>query len=88
MRHPGNKPRFVWDRCGPLFVIYWAHDDIVEWFVCPDAEDKCEERAIAMSHATTVEEAMTQVAAAITAIAHDMLAWVVAPSSGVREADA
>ena len=52
MRRPANDAWFEKQKCGPFFVffsvIYFnGHDDIiVEWCLCPDDEDKAEERAL------------------------------------------
>jgi hypothetical protein len=84
MKHPGEKPWFVEDPCGPFFAIYCERvrraidlpdRPMVEWYLCPDNEDKCHERAIAEGCAHTVELAMLQVADAVTAIAGILLAW-------------
>jgi hypothetical protein len=83
VRHPGKEPWFEKDACGPFFVFYCERkrypDDpdrpLVEWYLCPDDEDKCHERAYAEGRAHTVELAMLQVADAVAAIASSMLAW-------------
>lgn len=85
MKHPGNKLGFEKDCCGPLFIFYCTNDDGgVDWYICPDDEDKCtDRRAIAEANASSPEEAMRQVAAAVTTIAHDMLSWAAtAPAGG------
>lgn len=80
MKHPGKNPWFAEDQCGPLFVFYCEDKDSpaeerVEWYLCPDNEDKCQRRAIASGRASSIELAMTQVADTVAAIAHVMLAW-------------
>jgi len=82
VKHPGKRPWYVKDKCGPFFVVYCEDEDvdasgIVSWYVCPDDEDKCTERSHVNGCASSVEEAMRQVAAAVSQIAWDVLAWVV-----------
>lgn len=85
MKHPGTDPWYVKDRCGPLFVFYHRDasvcpsigddDGRVAWCICPDDEDKAEERSIAQGCAATPEDAMRGVAEAASAIAREMLDW-------------
>lgn len=84
MKHPGNKPWFEKDRCGPLFIFYCANDDgSIDWYICPDDEDKCtDRRAVVESSAPSPEEAMRQVAAAVTTIAQEMLSWAATAPAG------
>lgn len=83
MKHPGPKPWYVKDTCGPLFVFYCTGaNGGIDWYICPDDEDKCtDRRALQEGNAPSPEEAMQQVAAAVTAIAQEMLAWTaIAPA--------
>jgi hypothetical protein len=81
VKHPGNKPWFEKDRCGPLFVFYCDDDEGgIDWYICPDDEDKCtQRRTILKGNAPSPEEALQQVAAAVTKIAQDRLVWANAP---------
>lgn len=82
MKHPGNRPWFEEDQCGPWFIYYCEDDDGVDWYVCPDDEDKCEERPIAAGRAENVDAAMRQVADAVSALARGILAWAAAGTPG------
>lgn len=86
MKHPGTKPWFEKDSCGPLFVFYCTGaDGGIDWYICPDDEDKCtDRRAITEGNAASPEEAMRQVAAAVTTIAHAMLSWAAISPTAVQ----
>lgn len=62
MQRPPNDAWYHKQMCGPLFVYFTVHDNTeygekpesddavqVDWYICPDDEDKSEERAFASS---------------------------------------
>ena len=55
MKRPANNAWFEKQMCGPLVVYFTVHEGnydaeiVVEWQICPDDEDKAEERAFASS---------------------------------------
>ncbi len=55
MKRPPNDAWFDTQRCGPLFVMFTVHEYeiegmvVVEWCICPDDDDKSDERAISGS---------------------------------------
>ena len=90
MKRPSNDAWFEKQKCGPFFVYFTVHDDDdadvhVEWCLCPDDEDKSEERAFAGSDRdirgtkdqldTLIDRAMSEAREAAKSIARNILAW-------------
>lgn len=90
MKRPSKNAWFEKQMCGPLVVYFTVHDDdandvCVEWCICPDDEDKSEERAFAGSDHdirgpareldALIDRAVKEAAAAATHIAREILAW-------------
>ena len=90
MKRPSNDAWFEKQKCGPLFVYFTVHDDedadvCVEWHLCPDDEDKSEERAFAGSDwnirgpkdqlDALIDRAMSEAREAVKSIARNILAW-------------
>ena len=90
MKRPSNDAWFEKQKCGPLFVYFTVHDDSdadvhVEWCICPDDEDKSEERAFAGSDwdirgpkdqlDALIDRAMSEAREAAKRVARNILAW-------------
>lgn len=90
MKRPSNDAWFEKQKCGPLFVYFTVYDDddadvCVEWHLCPDDEDKSDERAFAGSDRNIrgpkdqldalIDRAMREAGEAATRIARNILAW-------------
>jgi len=90
MKRPENDAWFEKQECGPLFVFFTvhSHDGLnasVDWCICADDEDKCEERALAGSDndirgkrdqlTELINLAMDRARASARRIANDMLSW-------------
>lgn len=94
MKRPANDAWFEKQLCGPLFVYFkvddQADDDvIVEWWICPDDEDKCDERAFVGSDHdirgpkdqidALIDLAMHEVRGAAVRIGNELLTWAKSP---------
>ena len=90
MKRPSNDAWFEKQQCGPLFVYFKVDDRygdevMVEWWICPDDEDKCDERAFAGSGSdirgpkdqldALIDRAVRDAREAATNIARNILAW-------------
>lgn len=91
MKRPPNDAWFDEQKCGPLFVYFTVHEydqegiTVVDWYICPDNEDKSEERALAESDNdikgpsdqldTLIDRAMEQARASAQVIARQIMAW-------------
>ena len=90
MKRPANDAWFEKQMCGPLVVYFTVvdYDDnavCVEWYICPDDEDKSEERAFAGSDSdirgpkdqldALIDRAVRDAREAATNIARNILAW-------------
>ena len=90
MKRPSNDAWFEKQVCGPLFVYFKVddrYDDevIVEWWICPDDEDKCDERAYAGSDRdirgpkdqldALIDRAMREARESALHIAQQIAAW-------------
>lgn len=98
MKRPSNDAWFEKQKCGPFFVYFTVSvedgDASVEWQICPDDEDKSEERAIAASDGdihgpkdqldALIERAMREARDAAIGIARTILTW--ADDTGTKEA--
>ena len=90
MKRPSNDAWREEQKCGPFFVLFTVHDDDpadvrVEWRLCPDNEDKCDERTLAGSDGDIrgtkdqldemITRAMHQAREAAKRIACSILTW-------------
>jgi len=89
MKRPANDAWFEKQMCGPLVVYFTIDDDDdevrVEWCICPDDEDKSEERAFAGSDRdirgpkdqldALIDRAMHEAREAAVSIGNKILAW-------------
>jgi hypothetical protein len=90
MKRPSNDAWFERQPCGPLVVMFKVddrYDDevVVEWYICPDSEDKADERAFAGSDRNIrgpkdqldalIDRAMAEARGAAISIGTRILAW-------------
>lgn len=90
MKRPSDGAWFEKQECGPLFVFFTVHphDELnvsVDWSICADDGDKCEERALAGSDndicgtkaqlTELINLAMRRARESARRIANNMLAW-------------
>lgn len=54
-------------------ILEWDYDGSFEWFICPDDEDKCHERAYAGAKSESLEQAKRDCEAGVEVLAKKML---------------
>lgn len=94
MKRPSNDAWFEKQHCGPLFVYFKVDDRdndevVVEWYICPDDEDKSDERAFAGSDRdirgpksqidALIDRAMRETREAAIRLGNAILAWAGPP---------